>query len=285
MQEPPDYRPNWYATSFDSDYERIYRNTDDTAAKEVRGVVRYLELPGDDTQPDDVSILDLGCGWGRHSIPLATMGYRVTGVDLSETMLTRARSKAGEAGLAIVQADFVESDASKLVDGLQVRGIRLIRGDMRNLPFRHEFDVVLSLFTSFGYFPDPADNERVLQVAWEALKPGGRLMIDVNNLRQFVKRGLGESIVTIADDAGDAHEVQREETYDPDRNRRVVQYRFLDKDREPIYLECELYRPEELKEMLEGQGFTVNQPVWGNFDGMTYSVRAPRLIMLATKPT
>src|SRR5271169_6438208 len=134
MQEPPDYQPNWYATSFDRDYERIYRGTDDVAAKEVRAVLEYLGLPGSKRQPADVAILDLGCGWGRHSILLANAGYRVTGVDLSQAMIDEAAQRTVDAGLEIATGDALLPRKQTLPDVPQPRGLRLVRGDMRNLP-------------------------------------------------------------------------------------------------------------------------------------------------------
>ena len=68
-------------------------------------------------------ILDVGCGTGRHSIELSKRGYRVTGIDLSESQLARARGKANEQNLSI---DFLRHDA-------------------RNLPFQSEFDAAIML--------------------------------------------------------------------------------------------------------------------------------------------
>ena len=95
--------------------------------------------------------LDLGCGPGRHAIPLARHGFRVTGVDLSSFHLARARERSTAAGLAI----------------------ELVQSDMRAFVRAEGFDLALSIFTSFGYFDDPADDLRVLQNVQRSLRPGG----------------------------------------------------------------------------------------------------------------
>src|SRR5512132_403912 len=84
--------------------------------------------------------LDLGCGPGRHAIPLARRGFQVTAVDLSPFHLAKARERAEMAQVAV---EFVQSDMRAFV-----------RADA--------FDLAVSFFTSFGYFEDPADDLRVL---------------------------------------------------------------------------------------------------------------------------
>jgi SAM-dependent methyltransferase len=141
----------WYETFFGPDYFEIYRDmlTPERTAAEVDGVVKLLGLaPG-------ARVLDLACGHGRHAIPLAERGFVVTGFDLSETFLERARADAKARGVHV----------------------RWRRGDMRELPFHAEFDAVVNLFTSFGYFSQ-AEDVAVLRRVRAALAPGGRLLIE-----------------------------------------------------------------------------------------------------------
>ena len=87
--------PLWYESFFGPDYFEIYRDmlTPERTASEVDGVLKLLGLaPG-------ARVLDLACGHGRHAIPLAERGFLVTGYDLSETFLERARAeRAGSTG-------------------------------------------------------------------------------------------------------------------------------------------------------------------------------------------
>lgn len=104
----------------------------------------------------DARLLDLCCGTGRHALRLARRGALVTGVDVTRAYLSQARR-----------------------EGAGLEGLRLVRADMRRLPFRREFDAAYNVWTSFGYFLDPDDDLRALRAAARALKPGGLFLIDV----------------------------------------------------------------------------------------------------------
>ena len=99
-------------------------------------------------------MLDVPCGQGRHSHLLAEAGLRVDALDLSPTLLARARERGTGPTL------------------------RYHRGDMRQLPSKWagRFDAVLNLFTSFGFFADPGDDRRVLMEFGRVLAPGGTLV-------------------------------------------------------------------------------------------------------------
>lgn len=114
-------------------------------------MARIIELLG---LPAGSRVLDVPCGQGRHSHLLAETGFLVDGLDLSTTLLTRAKRRGTGPGL------------------------RYHRGDMRHLPARWtgRFDAVLNLFTSFGFFADPADDQRVVAEFARVLAPNGTLV-------------------------------------------------------------------------------------------------------------
>jgi ubiquinone/menaquinone biosynthesis C-methylase UbiE len=116
----------WYVSFFGEEYFAIYGSllSDERTAREVDGIVKLLALP------QGSRILDLACGHGRHAISLAERGYVVTGQDLSEVFLNRARTDAQTRGAA--QVNWVHSD-------------------MRHIPFVDEFDAIINIFTAFGY--------------------------------------------------------------------------------------------------------------------------------------
>jgi len=101
-------------------------------------------------------VLDLCCGTGRHSILLARRGASVLGVDRTAEYLATARRRAG----ALKNCAFAE-------------------GDMRRLPFKGEFDAVMNLWTSFGYFEKESDDLKTLKSVARALKPGGLFLIEL----------------------------------------------------------------------------------------------------------
>ncbi|HEX5724331.1 MAG TPA: class I SAM-dependent methyltransferase [Longimicrobiaceae bacterium] len=145
-------RDPWWERYFDETFIDLYRDflTPERTAREVAGLREMLML-----QPG-AEVLDVACGWGRHAVALAQAGFRVTGLDLSETLLEAARRRAEKEG---VEVDFVH-------------------GDMRALPWTERFDVVLSLFSSLGYFGSDEEDLRVLRGACAALKPGGFFLLE-----------------------------------------------------------------------------------------------------------
>lgn len=113
------------------------------ATAEIEKVLCLCGAPSGD-------VLDLACGVGRHAIAFAKLGFRVTAVDLSAFHLAKAKERAAA------------TDAS----------IEFIQSDMRAFIRPNAFDLVVSLFSSFGYFEDPQDDLQVLRNMHQSLKPG-----------------------------------------------------------------------------------------------------------------
>jgi len=145
-------QPHWYESWFESPHcHALYSHRDEheAAAFVDRLLGRLVLKPGS-------TVADLGCGTGRHARRLAAHGKRVLGIDLSATSL--ALAKRHETG-----------------------SLWFRRQDIR-LPFGvGTFDAVFNLFTSFGYFDDPADHVTVLENIARALRPGGWLVLDYIN--------------------------------------------------------------------------------------------------------
>lgn len=108
------------------------------------------------------TILDLGCGTGNHAVPLARRGYRVTGVDVSEEMLTRAREKA--AALELPSRCMAPT---------------FILGDVRGVEVGQPFDAVLMMFAVLGYQLTNDDVLAALRTVRRHLSPGGLFVCDV----------------------------------------------------------------------------------------------------------
>src|SRR5215510_12663636 len=123
------------------------------------------------------AVLDLCCGPGRHSLALARRGIQVTAVDRSEFLLRKAKEEAAKLNLEI---EFVSDDMRQFV-----------RSD--------SFSLVLNMFTSFGYFDDKEDDLKVLQNAYQSLKPGGTILIELLGKEPLARRYLA----TISTELGD----------------------------------------------------------------------------------
>lgn len=243
----------WFRTFFDRDYlDRYSRVTDDRATRaEVEGVVRALGL-----EPP-ARILDLACGYGRHAIPLAEMGFEVTGFDLSPDLLAEAELRAQGAGVAV----------------------RLMEGDMRKLPFVREFDAVVNLFTSFGFFEEERDSRRVVEGMHAALDEGGRVLMDVINrdavLRDFRHRTWNET---------DEGYVLLEHEYDPLRSRiSGTQVHVYGKGTvRTSFLSLRLYAAHEVTALLTAAGFAV-EAVYGGFGLEAFEVGSPRIVAVGSR--
>lgn len=143
--------------SFDADYERFWRRYR-SAAAEARELSTIEQLGG--LQPG-MRVLDLACGFGRISNPMAARGYRVTGVDSSPGLLEIARQEAAPGA-----------------------GTEYLLADMRRQLFDSRFDLVLIWSTSLGYYEE-VDDESTLRSALRALVPGGWLLIESRHWDAF----------------------------------------------------------------------------------------------------
>ena len=134
--------PETWDAFFSDFYLRAYASDERDAEAEVQALAA-ARLAG---CPEGGELLDVPCGFGRHSVPLAGAGYKVTGVDRSSALLEEARRRGY--GLSFVQADY------------------------RQLPFADDsFDAALNLFTSLGYLGDDED-VKVLAEIRRVLRPG-----------------------------------------------------------------------------------------------------------------
>jgi len=204
------------------------------------------------------TVLDLCCGPGRHSVAFAKQGSRVTAVDRSPLLLGRARQYAA--------AERVE--------------IHWVQEDMRAFIEPAGFDLAVNLFTSFGYFEDPAENQRVLANVRASLVPGGAFALDVVG-KEVVARIYQPCRVQESPDG--ALLVMRgkiiddwsriENDWHVIRNGNVRSFRFRHW----------LYSAFELREMFKEAGFT-RIDLFGGLDGSSYGGEASRLIVRAYNP-
>ena len=239
---------------FGEDYLDVYGHllTEESSQVEAEFVIRALALkPGD-------SVLDLCCGTGRHAVHLARAGLKVTGLDMSEKYLAAARSAAENAGV----------------------DVRFVHGDMRDIPFREEFDAVVNMFTAFGYFDSEADDQRVLDGAAAALKPGGRLLLDLLN-RDWVVANYVQSESREGED-GTVYRERRD--FDPVAGRNHVEFTItsLESAERKTGHHIRLYVATEVSKMFDRAGLILERS-YGGYDGTSLSVETRRMILVARK--
>ncbi len=148
----------WFGEWFDTPYYHVlYKNRDEQEAKSfINQLIRFLKLP-----PNGLPILDLACGKGRHSVTLNALDYTVVGVDLSANSISEAQKFANDSLTFFVH-------------------------DMREVIEEMQFQAVFNLFTSFGYFDETSDNEKVLQAINQMLDEKGMLVIDFMNASKVI---------------------------------------------------------------------------------------------------
>lgn len=242
---------DWYLDEkfWDTFYDLMF--CPDHFAEAEAQAPKLLELAG--VRPE--SVLDLGCGPGRHALPMARAGCRVTAVDASEFLLADLRRRA---------------DAAKLE-------IRTEQADMRSYRVTEAFDLVLLMWTSFGYFEAEADHRRVLDNIRAGLRPGGRLLLDLVGL-EYLCRNLQPVHLTELDDGRILVE------------RPVLTEAMTRLDNEWLLIEGDrvhraafshrVWSAGEIRALLNAAGFEVIG-IHGNIEGEDYALDSERMVVIA----
>jgi len=220
------------------------------ARGEVADIISLLKVsPG-------ASILDLCCGPGRHSLQLARSGFSVTGVDRTKMYLEKARKQAEKEGL---EAEFIQND-------------------MRTFCRPDTFNVVINLFTSFGYFEDMNDDRRVAENVYRSLREDGVFLIDT----------MGKEVLARVFRERDWYEVNGIlvlQEHRVSRNWSWMENRWImvkDGKTEESRLSHRLYSAAELTALLRDCGFS-SIDVYGDLTGTPYDHTAKRLVAVAHK--
>ena len=158
---------SWFASWFDTPYYHIlYKDRDYEEPQQfMDNLTHYLNLP------EEAKILDLACGKGRHSIYLNSLGFDVTGSDLSENSIKEASKDANDT-------------------------LHFKVHDMRD-SFEEKYDAIFNLFTSFGYFENDADNLKTLISIKESLTEYGFAVIDFMNVDFVINNLVPSEIKTV----------------------------------------------------------------------------------------
>jgi len=243
----------WYENeAFWKNFEPVlfHKKRIEDATHEVDYIIRLLNLE------KNLKILDLACGPGRHALEFARRKHTVTGVDRTLYYLEKARQLAAKENL---QIEFLQSD-------------------MRNFVRDEAYDLVLNLFSSFGYFEHPADDKKVLQNIHKSLKQGGYVLFDIMGkeilARIFQEKGWQEI---------DGHlwleDRQIKDNWGYIENRWIL---IKNNKRFEHHFRLRLYSADEFTTLLSESGFS-KVTVYGSLKGTDYDHKAERLIISARK--
>jgi len=238
-------KTEWFERWFGEEYIALYPHRN---AAEAERVVSLIDSTFGRRKMSKV--LDLACGAGRHSKVLCRRWW-TAGLDLSEVLLRLAHREGVEAAL--------------------------VRGDMRILPFRDSaFDLVVNLFTSFGYFTDDESHLHVVREVSRVTSVGGGFTLDFlntarlrNNLVPYDEREIGGQII----------EQRREISED---GRYVIKRICLRGTGKEFTERVRLFDPGDLSAMMTAAGFKVIAS-FGTYDGAPLGPESPRAILFGVK--
>jgi SAM-dependent methyltransferase len=227
---------DWYATAFTGMSAEMAWT--ERTGQEIKRALTMLRPQGGER------ILDLACGTGRHSLELVRHGFSVVGVEIGAELVEIARKDAEKEGL---EAEFIE-------------------GDLRELDFEDEFDVVLNLNDgAVGYFETDEENHRTFEVISRALKSGGQNLIQVPNVL-YARAHLPQrswipssGMVELVEHRWNKKERYMEGAMIPLRFGEVLE--SLDKR---IEFRQRLYTVDELREIYTSVGMTLERVFHGN---------------------
>lgn len=242
----------WWRTFFSGGMVEFWlrATTDEQTRQEADFIAQTLHVSA------PAKLLDVPCGGGRHSLELARRGYHMTGVDLSTEFLAAARAKT--------------TDPSTKVTWEQ--------RDMRDLPWRDQFDGAFSFGNSFGYLDD-ADNADFIQAVARALKPGARFVLDACYLSEGVLLNFQERAWYPVGDGV----VLADRRYDHVTSRLHVEYTWIQGGKsEKRAMSARLHSYREIAELFEEAGFT-NLEAFSSLAREPFKFGSKQLLMVGTK--
>lgn len=241
-----DWFKDWFASEY---YLKIYEHRDETEAYNLVNLIqRTIEFT------TKAKVLDICCGCGRHSLELAKRGYNVTGFDLSEFLILKAKEQ---------RAALNEKNVK----------LRFLVKDMRKFNFRGKYDIAINVFSSFGYFESDEENFKMFRNTFYSLRGKGFFVFDFLNSGYVRKNLVPETISHIA-------------------GIKVIQKRYIENGfvfkniiigKEKFFERIKLYTPAELIKILSSTGFKVVK-IFGDYYGERFSEEnSARIIIFAMK--
>jgi 2-polyprenyl-3-methyl-5-hydroxy-6-metoxy-1,4-benzoquinol methylase len=238
---------DWFASK---EFLDVYshRNSAD-AEKLINLILNSIELK------NESKILDAACGAGRHSIILAQNGFNVTAFDLSKELLNIGKKKAEELKLSI----------------------NFINADIRKFFINEKFDLVINLFTSFGYFETDKENYSFINNAFSMLNEKGWYVLDFLN-KTFVEKNLI------------SHSERKVNSQIIIENRKIIANRvikeiqIIEGEKQRNFVESvKLYSAEDIIKSFENIGFKLKK-IFGNYIGEEFNrEKSERLITIFQK--
>ena len=264
-------KKDWWKTFFNNTIGQVmFSMPQERTRQEVQTILKETKLS------KGSKILDLGCGVGRHSIEFAKQGMSVVGLDFSKDYVAEAKKKVKKERLN--------------------QQVSIIYGDMRKINqlfSAGEFDLVVSLFNSFGYFDKRSDDKKVLRGAAHVLKQGGLLVVNTLN-RSGAERQLidlpklqGKSDVSLGREPIKNVFMIDKASYNPKKQRTLIEWTIVDTRARKAKIQRQVfsqnvYSQNEFKAMLAPLGLNVMR-LWGPLGGGNFSPKSWHQTFIARK--
>ena len=254
---------DWLDEYFGEDYLTLYYFSEERTAKEADFIEKILRarIFTENTLNQQLKVLDLACGQGRHAIKLAEQGFKVLGIDYQEGLLDIARKNCAE-------------------QAKNTGNIAFLQGDMRELAYSSEFDAVLNLFTAFGYFDDETNHAVVGKIA-AAIKRNGIFFQDLAN-KEYQLRETKPAWERITHNGLKVDNVW---TFN-ERTKQYTHKQWLHKENGQIREfshTVRIYDFFEIEEIYSAHGLEILD-VYGDYDGNSYDKSSsPRMIVIAKR--
>jgi SAM-dependent methyltransferase len=241
----------WHDKFFSGIYSQVLaRLFDETTNRRQAKIIKHLLK-----LRRGQSVLDIPCGQGRLTLIMARLGLHATGVDrqISYINLAKLAAKRRE-----IKANF-------------------LTGDMRQIIFKEKFDGVFNWFGSFGYFSDK-ENQAVLEHYFEALKPGGRLLVDCPNKDWILKNFKKRMDLTV----DDIQTIQKSHWLKREQRIRTSWTFIRGRRKEHYVVNMRLFNMADLRDLLKKSGFGEIKFFTGLGENLTRNL-SPRIIVVARK--
>ena len=244
-------KSEWFKDWFNTqEYLNVYQHRNESDAEDhIKLILGNVKIPS------GAKILDMACGAGRHAIILARKNFHLTAVDLSENLISIAEQSAQNENLKI---NFVQSD-------------------IRKYETKDKFDLIINLFTSFGYFESDEENFAVLQKAYHLLVENGFFVLDFFN-SEFLRQNL----VEFSEENLGGAEIHQ---YRKIKNNRVTKKIVITKNGNLSTYEesVRMFSKDEIVNAIQNIGFDIYK-TFGDFLGNEFDkLSSPRLIMICKK--
>jgi ubiquinone/menaquinone biosynthesis C-methylase UbiE len=238
---------DWFETQ---EYQSVYQHRNERDAEDLVTLILTNIILN-----HSAKVLDMACGTGRHSILFAKKGFNVTAVDLSKNMLSVARSKAQSENL----------------------NINFVQADLRYFAYTVKFELIVNLFTSFGYFESDIENFHILKSAYLHLNESGYFVLDFFN-KHFIENNL---VLESIDKIGSGEIIQRRKI---EGQRIIKDILIKNNGHSKMFRESvRMYDPEELSSELTRIGFAIEK-TFGDFHGSKFDkTYSKRIILFARK--